>query len=240
MPLNCEALPPRSRHEFCLALKAARERKGLSLSTIAAATKIPASLFAGLERNDLRYWPTGLYRRSFFRDYVRMLELPESDVCAEFAQLFSDDDGCTSASASLDETRPTELRLILDTAWHPPRPPAVARLKTAVADIIAVLVAAAAIAWIAGLDRGTTAALVSMAYFSLATMLLGESPAKWVLSRRPPIASSRSTADASATLPHQDEGANAPVPPARPAAWISDARRVGPPPQLRFRIKESS
>ena len=76
MPLNSESLSTHSRQEFCLALKAARERAGITLAEIADKTKIPASLFAALERNDLRRWPKGLFRRSFFRDYARMIGVP--------------------------------------------------------------------------------------------------------------------------------------------------------------------
>jgi len=245
MPLNCEALPTRSRHEFCVALKDARERRGISLATIADATKIPASLFAALERNDLRCWPTGLYRRSFFRDYVRILGLPEADLCDEFVRFFGGDPVTKSGSAAVEATQATDLRLALDTAWHQPRGSLTSRLITALIDVFVVITAAVAIAWAANLDRSTTAALVTVAYFSLATMILGASPAKWMLSRHLPIfeALTRGAGVVSATLGHhKDRGAvtAASEPEPEPTPWISDARRVGPSPQLRFRIKESS
>lgn len=242
MPLNCEALPTRSRHEFCVALKAARERKGISLARIADATKIPASLFAGLERNDLRYWPTGLYRRSFFRDYVRTLGLPDADLCTEFVQLFSDE-GCKTASAAVEGPQPTDLRLVLDAAWHQPPASVVCRLVTAAIDVAAVIAMALAIAWTANVDQSVTTAIVTVAYFSLATMLLGASPATWILSWRQSVFESltRRAGVVSATLrPGKDNGAGAPLVDPQPAPWITDARRVGPSPQLRFRIKESS
>jgi cytoskeletal protein RodZ len=80
-----------SPDEFCLALKEARERSGITLEDIAAATKIPAYLFDALEHNDLRRWPNGLFRRSFFRDYVRAIGVPVSEACAQFARLFPDE-----------------------------------------------------------------------------------------------------------------------------------------------------
>lgn len=88
MPLISEPLPTDSRHDFCLALKAARERKGISLDEIEKATKIPAYMFAALERCDLQRWPTGIFRRSFFRDYVKMIGVPVTEACAAFVQLF--------------------------------------------------------------------------------------------------------------------------------------------------------
>jgi len=244
MPLNCEALPTRSRHEFCAALKAARERKGISLATIAAATKIPASMFAALERNDLRCWPTGLYRRSFFRDYVRMLGLPEADACDEFVRHFGGDEGAKTGSAAVEGTQTTtDLRLALDTAWHQPRGSVVSRLAIALIDVAVVVTAALAIAWAANIDRSVTAAIVTVAYFSLATITLGASPAKWMLSRYQSFFEilTRGVEGVSATFGHRkgDGAATAAAEP-KPAPWVSDARRVGPSPQLRFRIKESS
>lgn len=97
MSFNSECLSTDSREDFCLALKAAREGKGITLDEIADTTKIPAFMFAALERCDLSRWPKGLFRRSFFRDYVQMLSLPVSEACAQFARLFPDDDGVAPA-----------------------------------------------------------------------------------------------------------------------------------------------
>src|SRR5688572_1668143 len=110
MPFHSEDLPSESRREFCLALKAARERKGISLATIAETTKIPASLFEALERNDLRRWPKGLFRRSFFRDYVRVIGLPVAEACDEFVRLFPDDENAKPAgtTAAVEEIKQAE------------------------------------------------------------------------------------------------------------------------------------
>jgi transcriptional regulator with XRE-family HTH domain len=98
---NTEGLHTTSCHDFCRALKAARERKGITLAQISDATKIPADLFAALERNDMRRWPKGLFRRSFFRDYARAIGLPVADLCEEFVRLFPDD---SSSSTRAPET----------------------------------------------------------------------------------------------------------------------------------------
>jgi cytoskeletal protein RodZ len=100
MPFNSESSYTDSQQEFCLALKATRERKGITLAQIATSTKIPAYMFAGLERNDLRRWPTGLFRRSFFRDYARMIGLPPAEACAEFVRLFPDGSGAERAKGA--------------------------------------------------------------------------------------------------------------------------------------------
>lgn len=100
MPLNNTPTPTHSPEEFCLGLKAARERKGVTLAEISSATKIPVSVFVALERGDLRRWPKGLFRRSFFRDYVKMIGVPVAETFAEFIRLFPDEEIIESAPAA--------------------------------------------------------------------------------------------------------------------------------------------
>jgi hypothetical protein len=103
------------REEFCLALKAARERKGITLDEIEKTTKIPAFMFAALERCDLSRWPKGFFRRSFFRDYVQMLSLPVSEACAQFVRLFPDDDGVAPVEAAPKVSSPPSA---MATIWR--------------------------------------------------------------------------------------------------------------------------
>jgi hypothetical protein len=187
MPFNNGSSYNDARQEFCLALKATRERRAITLAQIASATKIPAYMFAGLERNDLRRWPKGLFRRSFFRDYARMIGLDPAEACAEFTRLFPDDSGAELAKAAAtgdDTDQESGLRLAFDTAWHGPRTSALLRLLAVLIDAGIVSLVAIAIVWMAGKDAATTTAIVALAYFSLATAFFGESPAKWALVRR--------------------------------------------------------
>ncbi|HWI16945.1 MAG TPA: helix-turn-helix transcriptional regulator [Vicinamibacterales bacterium] len=103
MPASAVDLLTDSCQEFCRALKAARESQGITLSQISNATKIPADLFAALERSDLRRWPKGLFRRSFFRDYAKSIGLPVEEASATFARLFPDE---TSPAAPPIEATP--------------------------------------------------------------------------------------------------------------------------------------
>ena len=187
MSFNSESSYSNSRQEFCLALKATRERRGITLTEIANSTKIPAYMFAALERSDLKRWPRGLFRRSFFRDYVRMIGLPVAETTAEFVRLFPDGSGTelTKAPGSAsDADQSSGLRLAFDTAWHGPPTSVLSRLLAVPIDAGAVILIAVALAWWAGLDRATTTTIVALAYFSVATLLVGESPAKWAMSRR--------------------------------------------------------
>ena len=233
MPLHTESLPTYSPEDFCLAMKRARERKGITLAEIANATKIPAYLFAGLERNDLRRWPKGLFRRSFFRDYARMIGVPLAESCAEFVRLFPDDAGAelTKPPPSAGEADPeSDLRLALDPEWHGPRASILLKLLAASIDAAVVILIAAALARVGGFGQPAVTAIVALAYFSLATAIFGENPAKWAISRREAIARVfQSLAAASTPEPAHDT---------EERSWITDAHRVGPS-RLRVRIKVS-
>jgi hypothetical protein len=213
-----------SREEFCLALKAARERSGITLADIASATKIPASLLDALERCDLRHWPKGIFRRSFFRDYARTIGLSVAETCAEFVRLFPDDDrvvvDAPAPIAAPDQA--SDVRLVLDSAWQGPRRSFLPRLGAAVIDVAVVVVAAAMVAWLAGISWALVTAIVALSYFSVATALIGESPAQWLMSRR------QSLLDALRPPPTEEP---------EPATWTTDAHRVGPTPSSRFRVR---
>lgn len=252
MPLNRDTLPTHSRHEFCLALKAARERRGITLGEIAETTKIAATHFAELERNDLRHWPKGLFRRSFFRDYVRMIGVPEAEACAEFVRLFPDEEAkpAEEGTGPAEQAAPAnDARLALDPAWHGPRASAPSRLLAALLDAGFVLFAAIVLAWLAGTAPPITLAIVALVYFSLGTALFGESPARLVLDRRQAILAAVRPGPAAVTaawrhfahaLAHMfasdDDRTRVEAPPDDLRAWVSDARRVGAP-RLRVRIK---
>ena len=172
MPSHSESLPTDSCQDFCLALKAARERKGITLAEIAETTKIPSSVFAALERCDLRSWPKGLFRRSFFRDYVGMIGLPVAEAVEAFVRLFPDDEPAIVSKVADEVPRPS----IFDAVTLPP---------------------AIEAAWRRAVDAATHLFRVSDAVKTEST----------------------------------DEP--------EPHGWISDARRVAPPPRIRVRIKVS-
>lgn len=254
MPLNGDSASTESQREFCLALKAARERKGISLDQIAEATKVPASLFAALERSDLRRWPRGLFRRSFFRDYVRAIGLPVAEACDEFRRLFPEDTRATvsqtdgSTTAEIEQV--ADVRLSFDTTWHGPHVPLASRLRIALLDGVVVVTLSAAV-WIAfGLPLPSAIAIIALAYFSGATALLGETPANWFRVRRRSIFQplSRMTTAAAATWPRtidllssvigkpRTEGNETPeTSELRP--WMSDAHRVEPALSSRLRVR---
>lgn len=75
---------------FGARLRAQRERKGISLVTISHDTKIKLSLLDALERDDVTYWPVGIFRRAFVRDYARAIGLDVERTVREFLLLYPD------------------------------------------------------------------------------------------------------------------------------------------------------
>ena len=71
-------------------LRRERERRHIALSSIVENTKISASLFEGLERNDVSRWPSGIFRRSFIRSYAAAVGLDADEVAKEFLERFPD------------------------------------------------------------------------------------------------------------------------------------------------------
>lgn len=239
-----------TRQAFCAALKAARERRGLKLTDISAATKVCPSYFSALERNDLRVWPKGLFRRSFFRGYASTIGLPVAELLEEFTRLFPENEGAptatpatapapSSAPATAAGTAPAqEFRLALDASWGGSKVPFPIRVAAAVIDLFVVVLVAGVATWAASLQFVPAFASVALTYFTLATALFGESPASFCLSRRGHIMEAFESVFAPAREPAPRQGE---IREERP--WTTDARRVRPReqgPGLRVRFKVSS
>ena len=77
-----------SPQDFGEKLRHVRERRGISLETIAATTKINRRLFLGLESGDCSRWPAGLYSRAYVRAYATALGLDPEELVEEFAGSF--------------------------------------------------------------------------------------------------------------------------------------------------------
>ena len=71
-------------------LRRERERRQITLESVADLTKINIGLLKGLERDDLSRWPSGLFRRSFIRAYATATGLDAEAVVLEFLVHFPD------------------------------------------------------------------------------------------------------------------------------------------------------
>jgi hypothetical protein len=110
---------------FGTRLRLQREGQQIPLATIAEQTKIKLSLLEGLERDDLSRWPTGIFRRSYFRAYARAIGLEPDHSMPEFQELYPDPDDNADVTQALAEARqlqaqprrpPTRLRCLIDSA----------------------------------------------------------------------------------------------------------------------------
>jgi transcriptional regulator with XRE-family HTH domain len=181
------------RETFGPRLRAERERRGISLETIAAVTNVSAELWDGLERNDFSRWPSGIFARAFVRDYARAVGLDADEVIDEFCRLFPVGDrrrervikaqgeliGHTvaleeimlppggdrraAARISADQARARRIRLA---------PRAVA----AAIDTIAALGLATGVSVLFGSGFWTTAGTVGLVYYAVSTVALGTTP----------------------------------------------------------------
>ncbi len=81
----------RGHRDFGGTLRAARERRGLSLRQIASATKISVITLEALERNDLARLPGGIFSRAFVRSYALEVGLDPETAIQEFMGQFPQD-----------------------------------------------------------------------------------------------------------------------------------------------------
>src|SRR3954451_5681620 len=71
-------------------LRSERERRRITLESIAANTKISIGLLRDLERDDVSRWPNGIFRRSFVRSYAEAIGLDADDILSDFLQRYPD------------------------------------------------------------------------------------------------------------------------------------------------------
>jgi transcriptional regulator with XRE-family HTH domain len=76
------------RDTFGPRLRRERERRGISLETIATLTNVSIELWIGFEQNDLSRWPKGVFARAFVRDYAKAVGLDANEVVDDFCRLF--------------------------------------------------------------------------------------------------------------------------------------------------------
>ena len=184
-----------NKESFGLRLRAARERRGLTLESITAKTKVPSALWEALERNDLANWPAGLFARAYVRDYARIVGLDPEEVVEEFCRFFANGDrrrgNLIRAQAEIvdirsqyrDEELPADgdRRATGQTATIAQFPRIAAsktgqRVLGAIADVIFVSIIAALIARLFHVGFLATLGLVSVAYYSAGVAILGRSP----------------------------------------------------------------
>jgi cytoskeletal protein RodZ len=59
-----------------------RQKKGISLETIAASTKLSVRHLEAIESGDFRRLPGGIYNTSYIKQYARAIDFDETDLLA--------------------------------------------------------------------------------------------------------------------------------------------------------------
>jgi len=175
-----EATAALARAAYCEQLKDARERTGIRLDAIAARTKVSESLFVALERGDVSRWPSGIYRRSFFRSYAGAIGLPVDSTLDEFLRLFPDEDEPHPPLAAPTGAGALRLALVSTPRYRPSR----AHLTAAFLDLAALLLVGSATTWWTGWSPIAVLASTTLLYYVVATALFGSSAGAWWLRRR--------------------------------------------------------
>lgn len=98
---------PSTRRDFGAGLRAARERRGISLREIASTTKISSGALEALERNDVARLPGGIFTRAFVRSYAAEVGLDPEQTLREFLDEFPLE-GVTDGSPYVSDTREQE------------------------------------------------------------------------------------------------------------------------------------
>ncbi len=181
---------PVTDESFGRRLRRERERRQIALSSISANTKISATLFQALERDDISRWPGGIFRRAFIRAYAEGVGLDPDDVMREFLERFPDPtDPPASAPGAPSEVASTAgavsrrhaaLRLTLaDSGGLFARGRILPDMRRRVAAVVcdaAVVMGIAVSVFLASGDFWTPLAMTALIYYSAGILLLGNSP----------------------------------------------------------------
>jgi cytoskeleton protein RodZ len=161
-----------------------RERRGITLEAIAQATKVPASLFAGLERGDCSRWPGGVYSRAYVRAYAEFIGLDPNEAVEDFTAAFGDTawpEGTAGPAPRRIRTAGT-FRLTMDDQPEVRQARTVRRAAFAVADLIIALALAGG-AYLT-LETGVWTTLgIALGYHSSVRMVSDEPFLVWLAGR---------------------------------------------------------
>jgi transcriptional regulator with XRE-family HTH domain len=170
-------------------LRLERERRRITLASIAANTKIGLPLLQGLERGNVSRWPSGIFRRSFIRAYAEAIGLEPDDIAREFLERFPDPLestwGISADAAPAEARRKTSaddmvLRLKLaDSGATVKRGRVLAGMRTrwaAVAWDAGVLMAIGAVLFMAFNQFWMPLGIAMLAYYGASILLLGNTP----------------------------------------------------------------
>ena len=196
--------------DFGTKLRAARERKGVSLRQIASKTKISMSVLEALERNDVARLPGGIFSRAFVRSYAVEVGLDPETTIQEFIAQFPHD----SVTAGHPTSSPVEDFESLENDR---------RMATTVLSILAISIPlAGAVIYFSMINRRAPAVLPEVAP-AVVSPTTGSASAPAPASEPPPA-----TVPPVTPPPATKPATTPPAPaPAQPADAVSDRLTIG-------------
>lgn len=111
---------------FGARMRLEREQRHIALADIADRTKIAASLFEALERDDVSRWPAGIFRRAFMRAYAEAVGLDPAATVREFCLRFPDPSEPARGEPAADVAAPPVVPPLPASAVNAPTVPAAA------------------------------------------------------------------------------------------------------------------
>jgi transcriptional regulator with XRE-family HTH domain len=184
------------REAFGPNLRRMRMQRCITIEQIAAATKVSASLWSGLERNDLSRWPTGIYARAYVRAYAVEIGIDPQATVDEFCRSFPTGDRragrVVREQAALighdlhwkDDLADVDTDRRVEPS-EPDLPPiaftTAGRLIAAVGDACAVVALAVGLAALLPIGWAVAAAVGAFAYQGVSLIALGCTPAVWTV-----------------------------------------------------------
>jgi hypothetical protein len=215
-------------------LRAERERRLISLESIAANTNVNIALCRGLERDDVSAWPSGIFRRSFFRSYAQAIGVDVEENLREFLQRFPDpyhaEPKGSEASPAGGSQKPAPAGALRLTLAETSRPFTGGRLVrrlhrrvAAAAMDLGVTLAIALAAYLVVGDFWSPLAVAAVAYYVGGVLWLGNTPGVCLLGFQTVQPAAEQPPVVGLTLVHRRDLPDAGDHPARPAA---DAREA--------------
>ena len=178
--------------DFGPSLRRERERRGISLDSLAAATKVSVDLWEGLERNDFSRWPSGIFARAFVRDYARAIGIEPDAVIDEFCRQFAIGDRRAARivhaqaelighrpEAATPEPLPAGVERRNRARDIPPKSPQhiyAPRAVAALADAVCVAGFALCATTVSGVGFRTSLAVFALTYYTASTIGAGATP----------------------------------------------------------------
>jgi hypothetical protein len=172
---ECRALADR--------LKRHRERRGITLESIAQHTKVSARLFAALERGDCSRWPVGLYGRAYIRGYAEAVGLNPDEIVEDFTAAFGGTlqaDGTPTPPARGPRGAGLRLTMVDEPAIKPER--VAKRVGLAAVDLVIGFL----LAWTAHVGLETTlwtTVAIALGYHAIGRLVSDEPLLYWAFLR---------------------------------------------------------